>query len=180
MGKTDIEWTGRALGVRKGTAKRLGLSFESYVAMLGAGQKWCVGCKEWHHERAFGADKTRGDGLACTCDEARNARARARYTTKPRRSRLGSHLVASRDGDRLQARARVNHAITTGRLPRPNALPCFDCGHAWESGERRHEYDHYLGYAARHQYDVQAVCTSCHATREAERRAAATWIEVSP
>lgn len=57
----------------------------------------------------------------------------------------------------------------TGLLPDPNSLPCVDCGHVYAEGERRHEYDHHLGYAAKHQLDVQAVCTTCHRKRERDR-----------
>jgi hypothetical protein len=35
----------------------------------------------------------------------------------------------------------------------------------WAPGERRHEYDHHLGYAAEHHGDVEAVCTVCHRAR---------------
>lgn len=53
-------------------------------------------------------------------------------------------------------------------------LPCVDCGHIRSnSEERRHEYDHHLGYAAEHHEHVEPVCTTCHHRRENERRAAA-------
>lgn len=74
-----------------------------------------------------------------------------------------------RDGDRAQARQRVNVEVRTGRRPHPNVLPCVDCGHVWSPGERRHEYDHHLGYAAEHHYDVQPVCTTCHRARSDQR-----------
>ena len=75
------------------------------------------------------------------------------------------------DDDRVQARQRVNVEVRTGRRPHPNTLPCSDCGHVWKTGERRHEYDHHLGYAAKHHLDVQAVCTTCHATRDSSQKA---------
>ena len=50
--------------------------------------------------------------------------------------------------------------------PHPHDLPCVDCGHVWFKGERRHEYDHHLGYAPEHHLDVVARCTICHAARE--------------
>jgi hypothetical protein len=53
-----------------------------------------------------------------------------------------------------------------GRRPHPNDLPCTDCSHVWAPGERRHEYDHHLGYAAEHHLDVEPVCTTCHAARD--------------
>ena len=71
-----------------------------------------------------------------------------------------------RDGDRKQARQRINVEVRTGHRPHPNTLPCVDCGHVWRAGERRHEYDHHRGYAAEHHLDVVAVCTLCHAKRD--------------
>lgn len=70
-----------------------------------------------------------------------------------------------RGGDAEQARQRINIEVRTGYRPHPNDLPCHDCGHVHAPGERRHEYDHYLGYSAEHHADVQAVCTVCHAKR---------------
>lgn len=76
-----------------------------------------------------------------------------------------------RDGDKLQARQRINVEVRTGRRLHPNTMPCADCGHVWRDGERRHEYDHHLGYAAQHHGDVQAVCTLCHAARDSAKKA---------
>lgn len=76
----------------------------------------------------------------------------------------------TRAGDKKQARRRVNYLVEQGRLANPNTVPCADCGHIG-SGPR-HEYDHHNGYGPAHQLDVQAVCSSCHHTREATRRAA--------
>ena len=87
-----------------------------------------------------------------------------RQTGKP-----GPAPKPPRDGDRAQARQRVNVEVRTGYRPHPNTLPCVDCGHRWRSGERRHEYDHYKGYAAKHHGDVEAVCTTCHRARAGAR-----------
>lgn len=76
-----------------------------------------------------------------------------------------------RDGDKAQARQRINVEVRTGRRPHPNSLACVDCGHVYAPGERRHEYDHHLGYAAANHYDVQPVCTTCHAERDSARKA---------
>lgn len=81
-------------------------------------------------------------------------------------TRLGPAPNPPRNGDKKQARQRINVEVRTGRRPHPNTLPCVDCGHIWSEGERRHEYDHHLGYAAEHHYDVLPVCTECHAKRD--------------
>ena len=73
-----------------------------------------------------------------------------------------------RDGDQEQARQRINVEVRTGRRPHPSTLLCFDCGHIGD--DKRHEYDHYLGYAAAHHLDVQPVCTTCHATRDSAKK----------
>ena len=74
----------------------------------------------------------------------------------------GPAPMPPRDGDMLQARQRINVEVRTGYRPHPNQLPCALCGHVWREGERRHEYDHYLGYAPEHHYTVRAVCKLCH------------------
>jgi len=81
----------------------------------------------------------------------------------------GPAPYSPRDGDKVQARQRINVEVRTGRRPHPNTLPCTDCGHVWSEGERRHEYDHHLGYAPEHHYDVQPVCTLCHSARDNAR-----------
>lgn len=71
-----------------------------------------------------------------------------------------------RDGDKVQARMTIAYEIRIGRRPHPNTLRCVDCQHQWMPGERRHEYDHHLGYAAEHHRDVEPVCTTCHHARD--------------
>jgi hypothetical protein len=87
------------------------------------------------------------------------------FGVNPTTGRPGPAPKPPRDGDKEQARQRVNVEVRTGRRPHPNALPCTDCGHVWSTGERRHEYDHHHGYAAAHHYDVESVCTVCHRAR---------------
>ena len=83
--------------------------------------------------------------------------------------RPGPAPHAPRDGDKDQARHRVNVEVRTGRRPPANDLPCVGCGHVWRPGERRHEYDHYLGYSPQHHLDVEPVCTLCHHQRDNPR-----------
>lgn len=173
-GNSPIQWTdasGRKLGRLKQVAKQLGISLEDYLQRRESGQKWCIGCREWHSYDAFAVDRSRSDGLTASCVAYRNAHQRSHYTPKGRRTQRG-WLVAAREGDMAQARRRVNYLVEQGRLPRPNALPCSDCGHVWQEGERRHEYDHYAGYSTEDQLSVQAVCSACHHMREEGRRTA--------
>lgn len=81
----------------------------------------------------------------------------------------GPHPAAPRDGDREQARQRINVEVRAGRRPHPNSLPCVDCAHEWRPGRRRHEYHHHLGYAPEHHLDVIPLCTKCHAKRDGSK-----------
>jgi hypothetical protein len=88
----------------------------------------------------------------------------------PRR-RMGPAPAPRRDGDKYQARRAVRLDVESGRRPHANDLPCTDCGHIWRPGQRRHEYDHHLGYGADHHFDVQAVCSLCHHARDNRNKA---------
>jgi hypothetical protein len=146
------------------------MSVADYQARI-VTEKWCTGCKAWHLRGAFKADASRSDGLASTCSMGRASRHVATYVPRASVSRRGMLVVsATRDGDKKQARMRVNHEVQTGARPHPNTLPCTDCGHVWEPGERRHEYDHHLGYAAARQLDVQPVCVECHRKRDSAKK----------
>lgn len=134
--------------------------------------KVCVGCREAKPLTDFARDVSRSDGLTYRCRLCRNARYRAIYVPQSKPRERGRQFVAARDGDVKQARRRVNYLIEAGLLSAPNILPCTDCGHVWAKGERRHEYDHHLGYAAEHHEDVEPVCTTCHHAREQQRQAA--------
>lgn len=78
--------------------------------------------------------------------------------------------MAPRDGDKRQARASVHREVRRGRIRPANEQPCVDCGHMYSDGERRHEFDHFMGYDAENHLMVQVVCTTCHAARELSRR----------
>ncbi len=147
--------SGNATGVLKTAAKRVGLTVHEYQAHIAAGEKWCYRCKAWHSVSAFPLDRSRGDSRKSSCLE----------------SWRGRRSPQKRDPTRERARAAVKHAVRTGRIPHPNAVPCTDCGHRWSPGERRHENDHHRGYSPEHRLSVEPVCTTCHADREKKRRA---------
>lgn len=154
-------------GAIKIAAKKAGVSEAEYRRLLDSGMKWCTLCQAWHPRSEFGSDTSRWDGLTASCRDSRCAKSRAEYLPRPRAR--GRSFVPARDGDQKQARRRVNFFVEQGLLPHPNVLPCADCGHEWETGGRRHEYDHHLGYDAEHHEHVEPVCTRCHARREARR-----------
>ena len=76
-------------------------------------------------------------------------------------------LTAERDQVKERARGCVNARVRRGSIPNPNDLPCMDCGHIGPN--RRHEYDHFLGYTGPAKTQVEAVCSKCHRKREAKR-----------
>lgn len=84
---------------------------------------------------------------------------------RPARTRpAGKPRTKARDGDKRQARRRVQTLILNGTLPAPADVPCVDC-----QAVPGREYDHHLGYGADHHEDVEALCAGCHHAREAER-----------
>lgn len=153
----------------KAIASRAGVSLTELKRRTAKGQKWCYKCKEFLDAKScFISDSSRYDGFSPICRECKNRINRERYKPKAR-IRFGPLPDAPRSGDKIQARQRINVQIRTGRRLHPNFLPCEDCGHVWKEGERRHEYDHYLGYGVRNHYNVQAVCTTCHRKRSTAR-----------
>ena len=155
-------------GALKIAAKKAGVEVSQYVAEIKAGRKWCTLCRAWHSQNAFGKDSSRWDGLVPSCKESKNSFARNAYAPQPPLPK-GRKFIPARDGDSKQARRRINYFVELGLFAHPNTLPCADCNHEWRDGERRHEYDHYLGYAPEHHETVQAVCSTCHHKREAAR-----------
>jgi len=149
-------------GALKGFAKRAGCSVRKYLARRSRGEKWCMYCKMWHPIAEFGKDRTRHDGYVPSCRESKNAQQRRKYQPRSRPA-AGRRFKVPRDGDKIQARSRVNTLVKYGLIPKPNDLPCVDCGHIGPG--RRHEYHHCKGYAAKHHETVEAVCTKCHYVR---------------
>lgn len=163
-----LERTGRSFGSLKTAAKRIGMSFELYTAMIKAGMKWCTKCKVAHLSTEFKADRSRGDGLSAKCVRSRASGHPRGWHEKPRinpkTGRPGPIPKPGREGDKKQARSRVNHEVADGRRANPNNLPCVDCGHT--GSDKRHKYDHYMGYSTENHMKVEAVCTTCHHKRE--------------
>lgn len=74
---SKIEWTdtfdpqaiGRQLGAYKSAAKRIGCSFEEWMAERAAGRRRCFRCKTWKSNELFSIDRSRKGGLTATCKE---------------------------------------------------------------------------------------------------------------
>ena len=157
-------------GAIKVSAKKLGISVEEYIQFVESGLKNCFRCKQWLSKDMFQTDKSRFDGKNASCTQCRNAYCRSKHKSIPKELRKPMGLPPSpcRDGDKIQARAKINRLIQSEKLANPNSLPCVDCNHL--GSDKRHEYDHYKGYAGINHLEVECVCTSCHAKREKQRR----------
>lgn len=129
----------------------------------------CSRCRQTKPAGEFPRDRSRARGFGYECKACRNRRQREGYVPKGRPPRRG-WLVPTRDGDKKQARRRVNYLVEQGRIPRPDDLPCIDCADMLLSDGGRHEYDHAKGYDGPNQLYVEPVCQRCHRNREEARR----------
>lgn len=130
--------------------------------------KTCFRCQKKLPFDCFGLDKSRYDGLNASCKNCRKAARKRTYVPKLNKKKMGPEPAEEREGDKKQARRRVNVLVRTNRLPHPNAIPCASCGHIWVEGERRHEYHHYAGYAAGNHLIIESLCTTCHHLKDKE------------
>jgi hypothetical protein len=155
----------RRLAAKKSAAKRLGIPIENYLEKINLNFKWCSVCQSWVTMDNFNQNRNALDGKDKICRECRRLADKSRYKQVEQR-KLRSK--PPRDGDKKQARNTVGSAVRCGKIPPAITLPCFDCGHI--GGDRKHEYDHYKGYAGTNHLDVQCVCVPCHAKREKQRQ----------
>lgn len=63
---------GSKTGVIKIAAKRIGIPIELYIHYTALNLKYCFDCKQWIGKELFRIDRSRGDGLASTCDKCRS------------------------------------------------------------------------------------------------------------
>ncbi len=158
-------------GAAKITAAKAGVSLEEFHRRRARGEKWCYRCRKFKRARdSFAADRARSDGRKAVCKACVKERYDATYQKKARPGPFGPKPKPGRDGDKRQARARVNILVKRGQLPRPNTLPCDTCGHVWQDGDAQHEYHHHKGYAAAHHLDVIPLCNPCHRRSQREEK----------
>jgi hypothetical protein len=81
----------------RGAARLLGIPLEEYVGHVGQGEKWCSGCKAWHHLAAFGRNRTTATGIADRCKEADAARKRESRDSPVRRRSSNEHVALLHD-----------------------------------------------------------------------------------
>lgn len=144
------------------------MSGSSDIEWTDATWRECSSCRRTLAVTEFGRDASRSGGRTYICRECKNRKARELYVRKePHRH---GWLKPTRDGDRLQARRRVNYLVEQGRIPHPADLPCMDCCDEVFTDNPRHEYDHAKGYDGENQLYVEAVCRRCHRNREEARR----------
>lgn len=68
---------GSAIGVNKGAATKVGVTFEEWEARRQQGEHWCYCCRGWKAAEAFGVDRSRASGLASACKECVSYKATA-------------------------------------------------------------------------------------------------------
>lgn len=149
---------GSRTGALKAAARKAGISYHDYVGRLSLGLKRCWSCRSWREHASFGSDRSRADGLEMACRDCVKLKHKRFY--KNRKPHPGRRVVAARDGDKKQARQRVNYLVVQGLIQNPNSAPCSRCAHSGE--DRRHELHHHKGYAAEHHEDVIVLCAKCH------------------
>lgn len=140
-------------GAIKIAAKKAGLSVAEYSEFIANGLKKCTICKQWKTIDNFVPDKSRHDGISPRCNICGTAIWR-------RASMKSNKRLDRRDGDKSQARKRINSDVENGLRPAANDLYCAMCGH--KGPDRRHEYHHAMGYGKEHHYDVLPLCSKCH------------------
>ncbi len=145
---------GNQLGAFRKTAKLLGIDFSVYMSKKSSGLKYCYGCKEWKANIEFCVDLSRGDGLQSLCKLCKYEKG---YTRKKVQLNV----------EKRRAHRAVQMRVLRGKLKNPNEISCCDCGHI--GNDRRHEYDHYNGYEGDAKFQVEAVCSLCHAQRHKQR-----------
>jgi hypothetical protein len=150
----------------KGLSAKAGVTIDQFRENINSGLKWCYVCTGWKLVNSFGNDSTRHDGKDPKCLDCRSMLSKARRATLPKkpRSRMGPLPSQERDGDKIQARRRVNLLVQRGKIPHPNTLPCSKCGHT--GIDRRHEYHHHEGYGVGCHMKVIPLCTPCHAEED--------------
>jgi hypothetical protein len=151
-------------GAVKIAARNAGLTVQEYLDLVSKGLKKCTTCKRWLELSCFSKDKSRKDGTSARCKDCSRAIWRIADMNTPQKR------ADRRDGDKKQARARINSDIENGLRPSPNDLHCVFCGH--KGPDKRHEYHHPCGYAPEHHYDILPVCSECHGSetfKEQER-----------
>lgn len=159
--------------------------------------KRCSLCKREQPKSAFHRDAGEACGLKSQCKECACAGIRARWHSRPetraakrakdapRRQRNAVRLsvlrrtwdaanpdraralrVASeaRHPEAVKARKALRAAVRSGRVTRE---PCAACG----SAKRVHGH-HHRGYARAHWYDVEWLCSKCHAAAHSAALAA--------
>lgn len=90
--------------------------------------------------------------------------ARAAYQRRYCQTAKGKAVAAAgavryrqRHPERINAGTAILHAIASGRIPRPQSLPC-----SGGCGEQAKLYHHDNGYEPSDWLDVVAVCRECH------------------
>lgn len=112
-------------GALKIAAGKTGCSVNEYLHFRSSGKKFCMLCRVWLPIEEFHKDSSRYDGLSPSCVTCRLQWQRRRHIKKPVEGRRYGPLPnLARDGDKQQARKRVQALRRNGRLPNPQDIAC--------------------------------------------------------
>lgn len=127
-------------------------------------KKRCSACKELKSLDDFGQNRSTKDGKNHRCrpcarklrgsDPVGHAEANYRYRQRyPERAREKARRYRERNRDKIRARDRLNYAVKSGAMIRPDA--CEDCGVTDRPIEAHHrDYSKPL--------EVRWLCDRCH------------------
>jgi len=150
---------GNKVGAIKIAAGKVGLTVDDYLSRVANGQKWCSNGRHWVSRSDFYSNRVKTDGLSPMCTPCRIA-----YRKLSKKQTSARRWKAPVDGAKMQANHRVTYLVSVGILPKPSVIPCSKCGHMGQ--DRKHEYHHFMGYAAEHHEVVECLCTKCHKSKD--------------
>lgn len=108
---------GSKIGVLKIAAKRLGMTFEQYMARVENEEKHCGKCQEWKDLCFFHVDNSRGDGRASVCKKCRHSG----YHPFRGKALSESHRNKIRKGVKMFYKK--NESPLKGRIGHRNGIP---------------------------------------------------------
>jgi hypothetical protein len=121
--------------------------------VIGEPVKRCCRCRALKPLDQFHRNRSKPDGLHCTCVACKRADDRA-WSRENRRARAAAKKRYRRQHpERVRAGWRVKEALRTGRLARPDR--CEDCGRACIPHGHHDDYEKPL--------QVRWLCNACHA-----------------
>lgn len=116
-------------------------------------EKRCSKCKQWFPATTEYFHRHKSDKLYPRCKTCKNDYGRTEKGKDVRRRKIAKRKRIHPEV--MSARLAVAHAVSEGKLPRPETRACFFCS------EDAIEY-HHPSYEKKHYLTVIPVCKKCH------------------